>query len=267
MLRSDHSVRQPLKSIDMQPVKRLPENIQSAFARMFASSLLLPSSMTKSFLAIGLAVAFAACVFSGSVNAQAPQLRLGNPQVLSSLGSPLWVRIPIDVAESGADVNAARFSIGARPLNAPVPFVERAEIGLERQGSKYSLVIRSRTTIDEPAIGIVLREELPNGVRSRQFFLLLDPAPASTAVITDQSREPVGSEASTVLVPPIQPTQVPAIVASPPIYVAQPTTPTATPVASKRTARRTVQSRRNAKPYKNLIRRLGQRSALRYERR
>ncbi len=182
---------------------------------------------------------FAASVFSGAVTAQGSQLRLGNPQVLSSLGSPLWVRIPVDVAETGEDVTAARFSIGARPLNAPVPFVERAEIGLERQGNKYSLVIRSRTAVDEPAIGIVLREELPNGVRSRQFFLLLDPAPLSTAVIADQSREPAGAETSNVLVSPNQPIPIPAIIASPPPSVVQSATPRATP--PKRSTQRRAQ--------------------------
>ena len=186
---------------------------------------------------------FAASVFSVAVSAQTPQIRLGNPQVLSSLGSPLWVRIPIDVTEASEDVTAARFSIGARPLNAPVPFVERAEIGLERQGNKYSLVIRSRTAVDEPAVGIVLREELPNGVRSRQFFLLLDPAPVSTAVVTDQSREPAGSEAGTVLVPPSQPIPVQAIIVGPPLIVAQPSTPTVAATVPKRTTQRRTQTR------------------------
>ncbi len=186
---------------------------------------------------------FSAAVFSVAVGAQTPQIRLGNPQVLSSLGSPLWVRIPIDVTEASEDVTAARFSLGARPLNAPVPFVERAEIGLERQGNKYSLVIRSKTTVDEPAIGIVLREELPNGVRSRQFFLLLDPAPVPTAVIADQGREPAGSEGGTVLVPPSQPIPVQAIIASPPLSVAQPTAPTTAATAPKRATQRRAQTR------------------------
>ena len=188
-----------------------------------------------------LATMFVASVFSAAINAQVSQLRLGNPLVLSSLGSPLWVRIPIDVAETGEDITAARFSIGARPLNAPVPFVERAEIGLERQGNKYWLVIRSRTAVDEPAIGIVLREELPNGVRSRQFFLLLDPAPVSTAVVAAESRDSAGREASSVLVPPNPPIPVPAIIASPPLSAAQSATPTATP--PKRAPQRGAQTR------------------------
>ncbi len=185
---------------------------------------------------------FALSVFSIAISAQTPQLRLGNPQVLSSLGTPLWVRIPIDVADTSEDVTAARFSLGARPLNAPVPFVERAEIGLERQGSKYSLVIRSRTAIDEPAIGIVLREELPNGVRSRQFFLLLDPAPVSTAVVVDQSRESAVSDSSTVLVPASQSIPVPAIIVSQPLSAAQSATP------PKRATQHRAQTRSQSTP-------------------
>ena len=196
---------------------------------------------------------FVASVLSVTVNAQGSQLRLGNPQVLSSLGSPLWVKIPIDVAEAGEDVTAARFSLGTRPLNAPVPFLEHAEIGLERQGNKYSLVIRSRTAIDEPAIGIVLREELPNGVRSRQFFLLLDPAPVSTAVITDQSREPAGREAGTVLVPPSQPIPVQAMIANPPLNIAPPSTPVTASTVPKRATQRRTQTRTRPLPTAGVV--------------
>ena len=153
----------------------------------------------------------AAAVCTGNVAAQTSQWRLGNPEVLSSLGSPLWVKIPftIESAQPGEDLSAARFSLGARPINAPVPFVDRAELTVEQVGNKYALVIRSRNSIDEPAVGIVLRESLPNGVRSREFFLLLDPAPLTVVPTAEATRAAVASEAA----PPSQPTDVsPAIV-------------------------------------------------------
>ena len=159
----------------------------------------------------------ATLAFATSIHAQTPQLRLGNPVVLSALGSPLWVRIPIETPDTDMDVAAARFSLGLRPPNAPVPFVERAEIGMERQGNNYSLVIRSRNSIDEPAIGIVLREELPNGVRSREFFLLLDPAPLMPVATAgpEQNRAPSPDAAPTA-------TTLPALPAPPTVVVPVP---------------------------------------------
>ena len=159
----------------------------------------------------------ATLAFATSIHAQTPQLRLGNPVVLSALGSPLWVRIPIETPDTDMDVAAARFSLGLRPPNAPVPFVERAEIGMERQGNNYSLVIRSRQSIDEPAVGIVLREELPNGVRSREFFLLLDPAPLMPVATAgpEQNRVTSGDAATTA-------TTLPALRAPPTVVVPVP---------------------------------------------
>lgn len=175
----------------MRPPKRHGKKMRSPVTRAGAASRSGPLSLRAN----GMAILVAAAIFSGTGAAQAAPLRLGSPQVLSSLGNPLWVKIPIGVdgAEPGADIDAARFSLGAPPLNAPVPFVDRAEITLESVGNKYSLIIRSRNAIDEPAIGIVLRESLPNGIRSREFFLLLDPAPLSVAVSPVEPSETVGS--------------------------------------------------------------------------
>ena len=184
----------------MQSFYRAHRNILAYGGRFpVARAAFSSSHCVNAFLSL-LAMMF----FTGGVYAQAPQLRLGNPVVLSALGSPLWVKIPIEATDAGTDLTASRFSLGLRPPNAPVPFVERAEIGLERQGNKYLLVIRSQNAIDEPAIGIVLREELPNGVRSREFFLLLDPAPLSVVLVADPNRT-----AATNDVTPTQPLQAP----------------------------------------------------------
>ncbi len=144
-----------------------------------------------------LAILIAAAICSGVVCAQSPRLRLGAPQVLSSLGSQLLVKIPIDAAESGDALPSARFSLGAMPPNAVLPFIERAEITLEKQGEQYTLVIRSRDAINEPAVGIVIREELPGGARSRELFLLLDPSSRATAQSTGQRPGEVESTSAT----------------------------------------------------------------------
>jgi len=120
------------------------------------------------------ALLLATAICEGSVFAQTPRLTMGTPQVLSTLGSPLQVRVPIDVSGVGESVSSSRFSLGARPPNAAVPFIERAEVSVESVGDSVVLVIRTRSAIEEPAVGIVIREQLPNGVRSREFFLLLD---------------------------------------------------------------------------------------------
>jgi hypothetical protein len=112
---------------------------------------------------------------SGHTLAQTAHSRLGTPEVQSSLGNPLWVRIPIEPTMPGEDVSTSRFMLGTRPVNSAFPFLESGEVGFERTGDKYFLVIRSRQPIDEPAIGLVIREQIPNGIRSREFTLLLDP--------------------------------------------------------------------------------------------
>lgn len=105
--------------------------------------------------------------------------RLGAAEVQSPLGSPLRLRIPLESTDGfeGAGTSS-RFSLGASPENAAVPFIENAEITLELRRGQHFLVIRSRRPIDEPAIGLVIREQLPGGIRSREYLLLLDPPAA-----------------------------------------------------------------------------------------
>jgi len=122
-----------------------------------------------------IAILVAILFSSGYSLAQTAHSRLGTPEVQSSLGNPLWVRIPIEPTVPGEDVSTSRFMLGTRPVNSVFPFLESGEVGFERTGDKYFLVIRSRQPIDEPAIGLVVREQIPNGIRSREFTLLIDP--------------------------------------------------------------------------------------------
>jgi uncharacterized coiled-coil protein SlyX len=108
--------------------------------------------------------------------------RLGDPDVRSTIGSPLHVRIPVEPGTPGEEVPASRFAIGLRPLNASIPFIDTGELGLEKIGERYFIVIRSRSAIGEPIVGLVIRERLPGGIRSREFTLLVDPPAASQPV-------------------------------------------------------------------------------------
>lgn len=128
--------------------------------------------------ALRIAMLVAALVGSPASYAQNTHSRLGMPEVLSLLGSPLWVKIPIEATDATEEVTPSRFTMGTRPTNAGIPFLENAEISFERLDKKYFLVIRSRLPVNEPAIGIVIREQVQHGVRSREFSLLLDPPPA-----------------------------------------------------------------------------------------
>ena len=154
-------------------------------------------------------VLLACAICQGSVSAQAPRLRLGTPQVLSSLGSPLQVRVPIDVSAIDEPVSSSRFSLGARPPNAAVPFIERADLTVESVGDSVVLVIRTRAAIEEPAIGIVIREQLPNGVRSREYFLLLDP-PSLIVVSQPDGRADlaIATSSPAIIAAAVQPTDV-----------------------------------------------------------
>ena len=210
----------------MQSVNRHHANTFAVFQSVAALLSLRHGRLRTWLQSTGVVCVLAAAVFSANICAQTPQLRLGNPQVLSALGSPLWIKIPINVTEPADELTASRFSLGGRPLNAPVPFVHRAELSLERASGKYFLVIRTRNAIDEPAVGIVIREELPSGTRSREFYLLLDPAPLTVAVVDEQNRDspranaadPITATASprsTGIQPPTAITATPDIAAAP----------------------------------------------------
>ena len=134
--------------------------------------------------------------------------RLGVPEVLSPMGSPLWIRIPVDATEAAISAAGASFALGPRPANAGIPFIDNAEISFERQGDKHFLVIRSRQPVNELAVGLVIREQLIRGVRSREFTVLLDPPVLFDAILA--ARATVAPQKAESLLPKALP-QVPVI--------------------------------------------------------
>lgn len=108
-------------------------------------------------------------------SAQSSHVRLGEPELRSALGSPLVVRFPIEASDTNEEILASRFSLGSSPSGSGIPYLQAAEVALERVGTKYFLIVRSRQAIGEPVIGLVLRERLPSGTRSREITLFLDP--------------------------------------------------------------------------------------------
>ncbi len=178
-----------------------------------------------------------ACALSAGLTASLAQTvapepitspRLGAPEVLSPMGFPLLIRIPVDATEAAINAAGSSFALGPRPANAGIPFIENAEISLERQGDKHFLVIRSRLPVNELAVGLVIREQLIRGVRSREFTVLLDPPVlfdatlAARATMTPQKVESAQPKAL-LQVPVIEPSS--AARASPRVRPAQSISP------------------------------------------
>ena len=139
--------------------------------------------------------------------------RFGAPELYSPLGSPLLVRIPVEASEAGDDLTLPqRYRMGSAPVGAGVPFLENAEITLERNGREFFLVVRSRQAVMEPAVGIVIREQLAAGSRSREFVLLPDPPNMFVAKAMPRAAESAAPVAATpqVAIAPVQPPVVAA---------------------------------------------------------
>ena len=153
--------------------------------------------------------------------------QLGVPEVLSPMGNPLWIRIPVDVKEAAISATGANFALGPRPANAGIPFIENAEISYERQGDKNYLMIRSRQPVNELAVGLVIREQLIRGVRSREFTVLLDPPVLFDAILAARASEAsqnarsatvkLLSQAPAIEPSPVVTTGTAAVAASPPV--------------------------------------------------
>ena len=147
------------------------QHLKLILGRMLAHSKAMEGLKRSGLFAARLLAA--SLVFSGAVAAQESGARLGAPEVLSSLGSPLVVRVPI--LNAGEINSASRFSIGVPSEQNGVPFIDSAQMGLERIGGKTYLLLKSRALNHEPAIGFVVREQLDGGIRSREFVVLVDP--------------------------------------------------------------------------------------------
>ena len=147
------------------------------------------------------------------VPALAAHVKLGEPEVRSTIGSPLWVRIPVEPESLRDEIPAQRFSLAPGPAQSGIPFIERAEVGLEQVGGRYFLSIRTRTGVGEPVIGLVIRERLPEGTRSREFTLFIDPPQVGDAVRVASDATPARTIDAIVPPPPAPPVPAPQTLA------------------------------------------------------
>jgi hypothetical protein len=122
-----------------------------------------------------------------------PSTQYGEPRVLSSLGEPLDVRIPL-LGDDAAIAAEARYVLGHADTKLGLPIVRNANIRVVKDAGGWALRVRSATINHEPALALVIQEQLPSGTLSRAIPLLFDPAgaqqPASLPVMVAHNEAP-----------------------------------------------------------------------------
>lgn len=133
-----------------------------------------------------------------------PSARYGDPQVLSALGEPLDVRIPL-LGDDGAMAAEARYALGHADTRLGLPIVRNANIRVVKDAGGWALRVRSAIVNDEPALALVIQEKMASGTLSRVMPLLFDPAasiaPAEPA-LQQATHEPMHAPAAALAAVP-----------------------------------------------------------------
>ena len=127
----------------------------------------MPGYAPLRFLVLWTALTIAAVLVSSSARA----VTLGNAAVLSALGQPLRVSIPL-VAAPGEALAADCFRV-VRPA-AEGPAIVTAKVSLERPAAAPRLIVSTSDAINEPAVGLGVQGGCGSTAR-RDYLLLLDP--------------------------------------------------------------------------------------------
>lgn len=150
---------------------------------------------------------------------------LGRLTVLSSLGQPLRAEVELlDVSpEELSSLNAGLAPVGAYRLSGMdySPLLQSLKIGVEKDGERNFVSIRSVQPINEPYIGLLLELVSGSDRKGNEYVIMLDPeewtnlrsAPLSSAAFTENlsRQQRVGRRFS----------QVSSAVASPSTVLAQ----------------------------------------------
>jgi len=115
----------------------------------------------------------------------ATAVTLGEARVVSALGEPLDIRIPVGTAQ-GEAIEGGCFTL-ARESAPDAPRLATARLGLERSSRGAILRVRSTAPIEEAAFAFAIRVACPGQVgESRKYSVVLDPraagAPSPSAV-------------------------------------------------------------------------------------
>ncbi len=102
---------------------------------------------------------------------------LGEPEILSALGQPLQMRIPLQ-ADASADLSPQCLHLLGSPQDA-LPTLTAARLSIEENGKDRILRIDSLNPINEPILRVIVDAGCGEHLR-REFTLLLDPPVASS---------------------------------------------------------------------------------------
>lgn len=119
-------------------------------------------------------------------------MSLGNPEVVSYLGQPLRMRVPV-ILENTSDASGQC----VRLINAPagdVPGLSFGRVELERGADATYLLVSSTLPIGEPILRVAVEVGCLQRVR-REFTLFLDPPPTPGGTALAQGAAPPGPPA------------------------------------------------------------------------
>ncbi|MFN3862335.1 MAG: FimV family protein, partial [Roseateles sp.] len=122
-----------------------------------------------------------ACALALLLGLAAPDtqaLGLGRPQVLSTLGKPLDVSVPLSLADGEQLTEAcARAEVSAGDARVPAGLLQ---LRIEGVPGQQRIRLQSLVRIDEPALRITLALGCPLRL-TREFNAFVDPPAGSTA--------------------------------------------------------------------------------------
>jgi len=129
-------------------------------------------------------------------------LSFGSERVLSSLGQPLRMSIPL-LGATGDSLKAACFRVVAPSRADGLTTISQARVELQSSTKPPTLLIRSTRSVDEPVVRIAVEAGCDTPIR-REYTILLDPPslqqvppPAATDVISPPATDrPAASTAT-----------------------------------------------------------------------
>jgi hypothetical protein len=123
-------------------------------------------------------VAIALALSLGVLSADAVAFGLGEPEITSTLGQPLRMRVPLQ-PDPAVDLSPQCLRLLGNPRD-PVPTLTQARLTVEQVGKQSFLRIDSVAPVDEPILRVTVDAGCAQHVQ-REFIVLLDPPAAPNA--------------------------------------------------------------------------------------
>ena len=136
----------------------------------------LPS---RSRLAIGSAARRVLAFGIATLSTTAFALSFGGEQVMSYLGQPLRLAIPL-LGATGDSLEARCFRVVTPSRNDGLAVISQARVELQTTSNPPLLIIRSNRVVDDPVVRVSVEAGCDTSIR-RDYTLLLDPPPLQPA--------------------------------------------------------------------------------------